>query len=218
MLEKSFSLSEIAEKFGVEHQGFRDACTILTTYAPEGHKVNEVVIEIPEGVERIEDIPNLPAVLGPAFARGLLFWYKFLYWAHGIGVTRVQGMDESRVRFPVGPPNLICRRTDRARGGAARMDGHFRKEMPRLSEFPRQNSRRYAAVRADVHQKIFHPRKIFCLNEIFGLVGLNNPISHEFEPMIAFPFKITQFLFQRSFFRRQRILTLQILAKFQCFI
>ena len=26
------------------------------------------------------------------------------------------------------------------------MGWHFRKEMPRLSEFPRQNSRRYAAV------------------------------------------------------------------------
>jgi len=26
------------------------------------------------------------------------------------------------------------------------MEWHFRKEMPRLSEFPRQNSRRYAAV------------------------------------------------------------------------
>jgi len=95
------------------------------------------------------------------------------------------------------------------------MEWHFRKEMPRLSEFPRQNSRRYAAVRADVHQKIFHPRKIFCLNEIFGLIGLDNPVSHEFEPMVAFAFKITQFFLQRLLFRHQRVLALQVLAKFQ---
>ena len=26
-----------------------------------------------------------------------------LFWAHGIAVTRVHGMDESRVRLPLGP-------------------------------------------------------------------------------------------------------------------
>jgi hypothetical protein len=33
-----------------------------------------------------------------------------------------------------------------ARGGAARMEWNFRKEMPRHFEVPRENSRRYAAV------------------------------------------------------------------------
>src|SRR3989344_8360689 len=125
-------------------------------------------------------------------------------------------MEGVGARLPVGPQILFGRRMHPAGGGAARMEWHFHKEMPRLSEFPRQNSRRYAAVRADVHQKIFHPRKIFCLNEIFGLVGLNNPVAHEFEPMIAFAFKITQLLLQRFLFRHQRVLALQVLAEFQC--
>ena len=30
-------------------------------------------------------------------------WYKCREWAHSIVVTRVHGMDESRVRLPVGP-------------------------------------------------------------------------------------------------------------------
>src|SRR3989344_5127076 len=102
-----------------------------------------------------------------------------------------------------------------ARGEDARMEWHFRKEMPRLSEFPRQNSRRYAAVRADVHKKIFHPREVFLFNEFSGLVGLNNPVSHEFEPMITFSLKITQLFLQRLLFRHQRVLALQVLPEFQ---
>jgi len=41
------------------------------------------------------------------------------------------------------------------------------------------------AVQADFFEKIFHFRKIFFQNEIFGLVSFQNPVSGEFEPMIA---------------------------------
>jgi len=62
--------------------------------------------------------------------------------------------------------------------------------MPRVFEINRQFSRRKAAVRADGFKKIFHLRKIFLQNEIFGLVGFQNPVSSEFEPMISFSLKI----------------------------
>ena len=42
----------------------------------------------------------------------------------------------------------------------------------------------------DFFDKIFHLRKIFLQSEIFGLIGLNNPVSREFKPMIAFSLKI----------------------------
>ncbi|MGC9602603.1 MAG: hypothetical protein ABSE76_02600 [Minisyncoccia bacterium] len=96
---------------------------------------------------------------------------------------------------------MISIRIDRARASGAGLGWHFRQEIPRGFEFRRKHSRREAAVRADANKKIFHPRKIFLFREIFGLVGLNNPVSHEFEPMIAFSFKITQFLLQCLFFR-----------------
>ncbi len=52
------------------------------------------------------------------------------------------------------------------------MDGHFRKEMPRHFEFPHENPRRYAAVRADALKEISHFVKIVSLRQFFGLIGL----------------------------------------------
>ena len=74
--------------------------------------------------------------------------------------------------FQQTPPKFIYSGICLARGFAPRFGGHFGKIISRIFEINRQFSRRKAAVRADGFEKIFHFRKIFRQNEIFGLVGL----------------------------------------------
>ena len=103
--------------------------------------------------------------------------------ASSFGVLRKMGSDF----FKQTPPNLICRLFCL---GATRLGGHFVQEIPGGFETDGQLSRRKAAVRADGFEESFDFIKIFLMSEIFGLVGLNNPVSHEFEPMITFSLKI----------------------------
>ena len=58
-------------------------------------------------------------------------------------VKRANGIRGIGVRFPVGPPNLICRRSCL---GASPLGIGFRQEIPGGFEIHRQNSRREAAV------------------------------------------------------------------------
>src|SRR3989344_4829360 len=88
---------------------------------------------------------------------------------------RVIRIDEAGGRFSLGPPP----------GGFG-----FRQKLQGGFNSPQKIPRRKSAVGADGNKKISHPWGIFLFREIFGLVGLNNPVSHEFEPMITFSLKI----------------------------
>ena len=81
--------------------------------------------------------------------------------------------------------------------GASPLGIGFRQKIPGDFEFRQKHSRRKSAVRADRNKKIPHGWEIFLFREIFGLVGFNNPVSREFEPMIAFSLKVRQFLLNR---------------------
>ena len=60
--------------------------------------------------------------------------------------TRDYGIVKLGVRFPPGPPKLICIRIDRARAEGAGLGWHFRQEIPGGFEIRQKNSRRNSAV------------------------------------------------------------------------
>ena len=53
--------------------------------------------------------------------------FSILTRAHSIAVERFHGMEQVGVRLPVGPPNLICIRIDRARAKDASEERYSQK-------------------------------------------------------------------------------------------
>src|SRR3989338_4666766 len=81
-----------------------------------------------------------------------------IFGAYSLVAKHLICNEESAVRFCLGPPNLICRRSCL---GASPLGIGFRQEIPGGFEIRQKNSRRKSAVRADGNKKISRHRGIF---------------------------------------------------------
>ncbi|MEK7461245.1 MAG: hypothetical protein AAB647_03475 [Patescibacteria group bacterium] len=74
-----------------------------------------------------------------------------------------------------------------------------------------------SAVRADGSKKLSHSWGSFLVLPRNRFIGFQNPLAHEFEPLVAFARYLAQFFINRLSLGNERILTLMVLAQIKRF-